>query len=145
MRKIFLVSIVFILLLSFWACGGSRSASINTTLDESQADKIITAVGHSALPTDVQNKAQARLMAIRAAEVDAYRNLAEKIHGLTVFGNTTVKDRMAKDDNIRTMVNGFVKNAKMKGEPQEKNGTYEVTLEIYLGKEFSKVVMKKDK
>lgn len=59
-----------------------------------------------------------RLMAERAAKVDAYRNLAETVNGLRITSNTTVRDFVAESDEIRTSLNTFLKGAKLTGPPQ---------------------------
>ncbi len=56
-----------------------------------------------------------RLMAERAAKVDAYRNLAETVNGFRISGNTTVRDFVAESDEIRTSLNTFLKGARQVG------------------------------
>src|SRR5690606_34739796 len=50
--------------------------------------------------------AQARLMAVRAARVDAQRKLVERIIGLRVTSDTTVRDFVAEHDTINTVAAG---------------------------------------
>lgn len=74
---------------------------------------------------------QARLMAIRAARVDALRKLAERIKGLRLTSQTQVRDFVAESDVITTELNAELVGA-------EEVGTYlhhdeliaEVTLRI---------------
>lgn len=51
---------------------------------------------------------QARMMAIRAAEIDAKRQLAERIKGLRLTSNTIVRDFVAESDTITTELNAFL-------------------------------------
>ena len=50
-----------------------------------------------------------RLMAERAAKVDAYRNLAEIVKGLRITSNTYVRDFVAESDQINTQLDTFIK------------------------------------
>ena len=49
-----------------------------------------------------------KLMAIRAAKVDAYRNMAETIKGVHIDAKTTVKDFVTQSDQIRLAFNRIV-------------------------------------
>lgn len=72
-----------------------------------------------------------RLMAERAAKVDAYRNLAERVNGLRITSNTYVRDFVAESDEIRTSLNTFLKGAKQVGRPQYlEDGIVEVEVQI---------------
>ena len=52
----------------------------------------IEAVGTGAPPEQYYGKPQARPMALRAAQVDAYRNLLETVQGVQIDSQTSVKD-----------------------------------------------------
>ncbi|MCK8817876.1 hypothetical protein MWH28_10925 [Natroniella sulfidigena] len=54
---------------------------------------------------------QAKLMAQRAARVDAYRNAAEFIDGVRVNSQTTMEDMIATSDRVETQVRGFIEGA----------------------------------
>ena len=56
-------------------------------------------------------KAMARVTTKRAAKVDAYRRLAERIYGTVIDTKTTMKDFCIKDDRITTTVEGIVQGA----------------------------------
>jgi hypothetical protein len=57
------------------------------------------------------SEAQARLMALRAAKIDAQRNLLEVINGVRVTAGTTVKDMTLESDIIGTRVKGMLQGA----------------------------------
>ena len=54
---------------------------------------------------------QARMMAIRAAEMDAMRKLAERIKGLRLTSRTEVRDFVVASDEIRTEMNALLVGA----------------------------------
>ncbi len=58
---------------------------------------------------------QGRLMAIRAARLDAYRRLSERIKGTKVQSETSVKDFVAEDDFIRLASENHLKGVKEVG------------------------------
>ncbi|HSW44447.1 MAG TPA: hypothetical protein VLM89_02640 [Phycisphaerae bacterium] len=55
--------------------------------------------------------AQARMMAIRAAEIDAKRQLLERIKGLRITSDTIVRDFVAESDQITAQAQGTVVGA----------------------------------
>ena len=71
-------------------------------------------------------------MAIRAAKVDAYRNLAEQVHGVRVWGNTAVSAFVAQNDVIRTFVDSFIQGARVVNVTPVGDGNYEATVELEL-------------
>ena len=77
-----------------------------------------------------KNLNQRRLMAIRAAKLDAYRVLAEQIHGVKIDGQTTVAEAMLTSDVLSSAVRGTILGAEtIKIEPTG-NDTYKVELSI---------------
>lgn len=72
-----------------------------------------------------------KLMALRAAKVDAYRNLAEAIQGIRIVSTTTVKDFITENDEIRSEFHGFLRGAEFVGNPVYLlDGTVEVKARI---------------
>ena len=92
----------------------------------------IEAVGIGAPADKSIGKANARPMALRAAKVDALRNLLEITKGVQVDSATTVKDFTVESDVINTQVNGLVKGAQVVKTDYMSDGTVEVTLRIPL-------------
>ncbi len=99
----------------------------------------VTAKGGGAPPASAVNQAQARLMAERAAKVDAMRNLLEQAYGVTIKSRTTVKDFITQNDTIKAKVNAFIKGAKVIDTKYLSDGGVEVEMEITLGYEFRRI------
>ena len=72
----------------------------------------LRAVGMSSVAVQPsKNLNQRRLMAIRAAKIDAYRILAEQIHGVHLDGQTTVAEAILTSDILSSAVRGTVLGA----------------------------------
>ncbi len=77
-----------------------------------------------------KNLNQRRLLAIRAAKLDAYRVLAEQIHGLQLDSETTVSEAVLTSDILSSAVQGVVMGAEtVKIEPTDAD-TYLVELSV---------------
>ena len=72
---------------------------------------MITAEGFGFSDANRFSEPQARLMALRAAKIDAQRNLLEVINGVRVTAGTTVKDMMLESDIIGTRVKGMLQGS----------------------------------
>ncbi|MEY4236652.1 MAG: hypothetical protein RLZZ454_1910 [Pseudomonadota bacterium] len=62
----------------------------------------LTATGYAVI--SIQNHrtpAQQRLLAIRAAKLDAYRSLTEQVYGLRLDATATVADMVVQNDTFR--------------------------------------------
>ena len=95
------------------------------------ASERITATGYAVI--GVQNSkipAQQRLMAIRAAKIDAYRGLAEQVYGIYLDSTTTVADMSLKSDGFRARVEGVVHGATLESITPVNNDTYQVTVTL---------------
>ncbi len=72
-----------------------------------------------------------RIMARRVAELDGYRKLAERMLGVHVTSQTTVKDFVLESDYIKTRVAGLLKGAKKKSVSYDADdNTCKVAMEI---------------
>lgn len=66
----------------------------------------------------------------RAATVDAYRLIAEEVHGVQIDADTTVENSILTSDIIKTKVNGVIKGAKVVSRSVDGNGYYHVVMEL---------------
>ncbi len=74
----------------------------------------ITATGIGGISPLAQNPGMARGMAVRAAKIDAMRNLLETVLALTVTSETAVRGAAVENDVIKTKVKGMVKGARIR-------------------------------
>ena len=91
----------------------------------------LTATGYAVI--SVQNHrtpAQQRLMAIRAAKLDAYRSLAEQVYGLRLDATATVADMVVQNDTFRSKVEGVIYGATLVSITPTGDDTYETTLSL---------------
>ncbi|MBN2516325.1 MAG: LPP20 family lipoprotein [Deltaproteobacteria bacterium] len=102
------------------------SGSVNWT------SGLLTAVGIGAPPERFYGKPQARPMAMRAAQVDAYRKLLEVANGVRVDATTMVRDYAVESDVVRTQVEGIVRGAQIVKSDYLSDGTVEVTVQMPL-------------
>ncbi len=98
-----------------------------------------TAEGAGVGPTN-KPASIARLMACRAAVVDAQRNLLESMQGVRVNGTTVVNDLMLKSDVIKTTVEGVLKGATITKRNPKDDGTCLVTMVAPIGGDLTQVV-----
>ena len=85
-------------------------------------------------------ESQARLMAVRAAKIDAQRNLLETINGVRVTAGTTVKDMALESDIIGTRVKGMLQGSfevSSDVKLESDNWVASVTMAVCLGKDDS--------
>lgn len=80
--------------------------------------------GWGVAPEYERNPGKARLLARRAAIVDAYRNIGEHISSVRVTAETTVADSMIQSDVIRTNMQTVIQGAVIAGETSYPDGRY---------------------
>jgi hypothetical protein len=91
----------------------------------------LTATGYAVISVqNHRNPAQQRLMAIRAAKLDAYRALAEQVYGQQLDATTPVADMMVQSDTFRAKVEGVIYGAVLVSITPAGDDTYETTLSL---------------
>jgi hypothetical protein len=103
----------------------------------------ITATGNGSMGHYGQHNAgQQRLMAMRAAKLDAFRNLAEQVYGFQISGSTTVNAFAAQNDTVRAYVEAFMRGAKVVDMTAGQDGLYEATVELELPPDFRDCIVR---
>jgi hypothetical protein len=109
--------------------GTSTSSNQSNTVTEKRT-LVFDALGSAAIRG---SEGQRRLMAKRAAEVDAYRRLAERAGQTQITSTSTVANFVTQDDTVKAAVVNAVKNAETTEIRFLTDGTAEVTLRMALG------------
>ena len=91
----------------------------------------ITGMGYASVAAQpAKSVNQRRLMAIRAARLEAMRNLTEQVHGIRINSRTTIIDAIVQNDSLRATVDGLIVGAKTVRINPVGSDTYEVVLEL---------------
>jgi len=124
LRKSFVAGI-FTLLATLVFCMATTFAAANFETGS------ITATGYGvANPNLARNPGHARILARRAALVDAQRNLLEEVQGVSVTAETTVENLMLANDVVKTRVTGVINGYQVVSEQYNSDGTFEVTIAV---------------
>ena len=101
-----------------------------------------SAIGYGAESTFTgYTRGQKRLLALRAAKLDAYRALAEQLYGVRIYGNTTVSAMMTKHDSFRAYIDATIRGARIISITPMSDGNYETTAEIEIREDFFRHAM----
>lgn len=140
------------LMVMFQGCVvATKETAISPQIVEQMGDKgkinwsegYIEAVGIGAPPERYIGKPQARPLALRAAKVDAYRNLLETTKGVRIDSATVVKDFTVESDVINAQVEDLVRGAKAVSRDYLSDGTVEVTVRMPMAGGFAQVIIPK--
>jgi hypothetical protein len=102
------------------------SSKEKTTI--SNNDTVIEVTGNSALPG---SEGHAKILAKRAAEIDAYRRLAATMLGINLTGETVVRDLALENDRVVSALAGVLKGAETKKVVYDKmDGSCKVTMAL---------------
>lgn len=94
--------------------------------------RVITVIGEGLAPQNTVNYTQAKGMASKAAQADAYRKLSEIINGVHVEGDTTVEKMRTTHDRIQMRVAATIKGAKIINQAFLTDGSYRVIMQVPL-------------
>ena len=134
MRELVLGWITLVVVALLNGCGTlGYSSEPQASLLEPIVERLetLTATGYAVIevqPRDIP--AQRRLLAIRAAKLDAYRDLTEQVYGQYLDSTTTVRDMVVRSDSFRARVEGVVYGANLVQIEPRGADTYEVTMSL---------------
>ncbi|MEE2876229.1 MAG: hypothetical protein VX822_00390 [Candidatus Neomarinimicrobiota bacterium] len=118
MKKIALGSFILVLGSSLaaqgWGWGASDAVQQVDNGAMNYSNGFVVATGIGAISPLAQNPGMARATAVRAAKVDAMRNLLEAVMAVTVSSETTVRGAAIENDVVKTSVEGMVKGARIR-------------------------------
>jgi hypothetical protein len=108
--------------------GSVQALSNKTKTNTEVKDSVIDVMGNAALPG---SEGHQKVMAKRAAELDAYRRLAARMLGIQIDSNTTVRDMALENDELVAGLSHVLKGAATTGIKFNKDdGSCEVTMAI---------------
>ena len=117
MKKLTLGSLILVLGSSLtaqgWGWGDNDAVEQVNSGAMNYSTGWVTATGIGAMSPLALNPGMARATAVRAAKMDAMRNLLDAGMAITVTSETTVRASAIENDVIKTSVEGMVKGARM--------------------------------
>jgi len=109
----------------------STANDLTTMVPLVERRETLTATGYAVISVqNHRNAAQQRLLAIRAAKLDAYRSLTEQVYGVRLDANATVADMVLQSDAFRIRVEGVIFGATLVSITPTGDDTYETTLSL---------------
>lgn len=91
----------------------------------------LIAVGYASVTAQPSNDAaEKRLMAARASRVDAYRNMAELVYGITFGSESAIEDSKLRQDTTRTRISGRLRGVEVLSMEPLGNDSYQTTLRL---------------
>ena len=73
---------------------------------------------------------QKRILAIKAARLDALAKLTEQIHGIQISGSTKISEAIVQNDSLRADIQGVILGARTVQVDPTTSDTFQVTVEI---------------
>ncbi|MCP4158100.1 MAG: hypothetical protein GY757_60915, partial [bacterium] len=92
--------------------------------------KSLRVKGNGYGPERIKQLGRKKILAKRAARLDAYRNMVEAIKGVRVTSGTNVEDMVVQEDTIKTRTDGMLKGARVVDVTYTEDGGCEITMEV---------------
>jgi hypothetical protein len=147
MKRLLLIFTILSLLIFLISCESDlgNSSKVNTGFN-SNCNKSsvinITVLGKGAPPVSSElSEVQKYLFAERAAILDGYRLISERLSGIILKSASNSKNFSIISDNIKTITNSFMKGIKVVSIKHNDNGVCEALMEMNISnKEISKLL-----
>ena len=132
--RIFITSTVFLLTGILYAQGlDQRCTQMGESACVDWDRGVVMAEGLGAPASSAKNIAQKNATALRAAKLDAARNMLEMIKGINLSSSTTMRDAMVQNDTVRTQVQGRLFGLRPSGKPRYfSDGSVSILMEASL-------------
>ena len=132
--RIFITSTVFLLTGILFAQGlDQRCTQMGDSACVDWDRGVVMAEGLGAPASSAKNTAQKNATALRAAKLDAARNMLEMIKGINLSSSTTMRDAMVQNDTVRTQVQGRLFGLRPSGKPRYfSDGSVSILMEASL-------------
>ncbi len=117
-------------------CPPGMAPFMATPKAQTVANTKIRASGYGAPPRLYVSEPQRRLLAIRAAKLDAMRTLSERVSGIQLWGNTTMSDLALSNERINLYMDSYISGARTLTVTQLDDSSYEVIMELKLNSQF---------
>lgn len=104
--------------------GLGEEATINWTT------KVVRVKGNGFGPENVKELGRRKILAKRAAQLDAYRNLLEAVKGVQVTSDISLENMMQESNTVTTQTIGMVKGMRLVEVVYSNDGGCEVTVEV---------------
>ena len=111
-------------------CPAGTVPYLSTEKGRNITNRTIIASGYGAPPSRLLSPMQKRLLALRAAKLDAIRTLAERISGIHIWGGATISDLALKSDRVHVQLDSFIRGARMISMNHMNDGSYEAVMEV---------------
>jgi predicted nucleic acid-binding Zn-ribbon protein len=92
--------------------------------------QVIRVKGNGFGPENIKELGRRKILAKRAAQMDAYRNLLEVVKGVHITSNTKVEDMMLASDEIKSRTEGMLKGMRVVDAAYNDDGGCEITVEV---------------
>lgn len=108
-----------------------RAMANSVPPSEAEAPNVITGLGYSQVSTQPgKSLNERRLLAIRAARLEAMRDLTEQVYGIHLTSETTIRDTVTRNDVIQGTIQGVLRGARTARITPKDSDTFEVVLEL---------------
>lgn len=110
-KQVITSSIIFVAIAFICGCAENTAQQYEST---PQNLPVFTAVGYAPIKSQKGDTFDIKMInAIKASKLEAYKELAEQVHGVLLTSQNAASDSQLKSDSIDIQVNGLVRGAKV--------------------------------